>query len=70
MMTSLYTIYRQTGNKKYIDFIDKFIGYYVFDDGSIRGYELETYNVDNINEGRVLFDLYRETGKDKYKKSN
>ena len=69
MMTSLYTIYRQTGNKKYIDFIDKFIGYYVFDDGSIRGYELETYNVDNINEGRVLFDLYRETGKDKYKKA-
>ena len=69
MMTSLYTIYRQTGNKKYIDFIDKFVDYYVFEDGSIRGYELDTYNVDNLNEGRVLFDLYRETGKTKYKKA-
>ncbi len=69
MMTSLYTIYLQTGNKKYLDFIDKFVDYYVFDDGSIRGYELETYNVDNINEGRVLFDLYRETGKPKYRKA-
>ena len=69
MMTSLYTIYKQTGNKKYIDFIDKFVDYYVFEDGSIRGYELDTYNVDNINEGRVLFDLYRETGKEKYKKA-
>ena len=39
------------------------------DDGSIRGYELETYNVDNLNEGRVLFDLYRETGKAKYLKA-
>ena len=69
MMTSLYTIYLQTGKKKYIDFIDKFVDYYVFEDGSIRGYEKETYNVDNINEGRVLFDLYRETGKEKYKKA-
>ena len=69
MMTSLYTIYKQTGKKKYIDFIDKFVDYYVFADGSIRGYELDTYNVDNLNEGRVLFDLYRETGKEKYKKA-
>ncbi len=69
MMTSLYTIYQQTGKKKYIDFIDKFVDYYVFEDGSIRGYELDTYNVDNLNEGRVLFDLYRETGKEKYKKA-
>lgn len=69
MMTSLYTIYRQTGNKKYLDFIDRFVDYYVFDDGSIRGYELDTYNVDNLNEGRILFDLYRETGKEKYNKA-
>ncbi len=69
MMTSLYTIYKQTGNKKYLDFIDGFVDYYVFEDGTIRGYELETYNVDNLNEGRVLFDLYRETGKPKYKKA-
>jgi unsaturated rhamnogalacturonyl hydrolase len=69
MMTSLYTIYKQTGKKKYIDFIDRFVDYYVFEDGTIRGYDKETYNVDNINEGRVLFDLYRETGKEKYKKA-
>lgn len=69
VMTSFYTIYLQTGDKKYLDFIDSYIDYYVFDDGSIRGYELDTYNLDNINEGRVLFDLYRETGKEKYKKA-
>lgn len=69
MMTSLYTIYRLTGNRKYLDFIDNFVDYYVFDDGTIRGYEMSTYNVDNVNEGRVLFDLYRETGKPKYKRA-
>lgn len=69
MMTSLYTIYRQTGEKRYLDFIDGFVDYYVFDDGAIRGYKLETYNLDNLNEGRILFDLYRETGKEKYAKA-
>lgn len=69
MMTSLYTIYQQTRKKKYLEFIDKFVDYYVFEDGSIRGYKKDTYNVDNLNEGRVLFDLYRETGKEKYRKA-
>ncbi len=69
MMTSLYTIYKLTGDKKYLDFIDKFVDYYVFEDGSIRGYDLETYNLDNLNEGRILFDLYLETGKEKYNKA-
>jgi unsaturated rhamnogalacturonyl hydrolase len=69
MMTSLYTIYKQTGNKKYLDFIDSFVDYYVFEDGTIRGYDLETYNLDNLNEGRILFDLYKETGKEKYNKA-
>lgn len=69
MATSLYSIYLQTGNKKYLDFIDKFIDYYVFENGTILGYDLSTYNVDNLNEGRVLFDLYKETGKEKYKKA-
>lgn len=69
MMTSLYTIYKQTGDRKYLDFIDRFVDYYVFEDGSIRGYELETYNLDNLNEGRILFDLVKETGKEKYGKA-
>ncbi|MGN0817433.1 MAG: glycoside hydrolase family 105 protein [Candidatus Coproplasma sp.] len=69
MMTSLYSIYKLTGNKKYIEFIDRFVDYYVFEDGSIRGYELETYNLDNLNEGRILFDLYAETGKEKYNRA-
>ncbi len=67
MMTSLYEIYKQSGDKKYLEFIDKFIDYYVDEYGNILGYDRETYNLDNINEGRVLFDLYRETGKQKYK---
>ena len=30
-------------------------------------YDMSTYNLDYINSGKVLFDLYKETGKEKYK---
>ena len=67
MMTSLLNLYRITGNKKYLDFVNNFVDYYVFEDGSIRGFKKETYNIDNINEGRILFDLYNYTKIEKYR---
>lgn len=69
MITSLLNLYKITGDDKYLKFSDNFIDYYIFDDGSIRGYNKETYNIDNINEGRVLFDLYTYTKKEKYRKA-
>lgn len=69
MLTSLYSIYKLTGDKKYLEFIDNFVDYYISDKGEILGYKLEDYNLDNLNEGRVLFDLYRETCKNKYLKA-
>lgn len=66
MMTSLFSIYQQTGEQKYLDFIENFIDYYVRQDGSVRGYEVTDYNLDNLNEGRILFDLYSIKGKLKY----
>ena len=69
MMTSLLNLYSLNHDQTYFDFVDNFIDYYVYEDGSIRGYDKETYNLDNINEGRVLFDLYKATKKEKYLKA-
>ena len=69
MITSLLNLYKITGDDRYLRFSNHFIDYYVFDDGSIRGFKKETYNIDNINEGRVLFDLYKYTHKEKYRKA-
>lgn len=69
MMTSLLCLWKQRGERKYFDFVENFLDYYVFADGSLRGYDLETYNLDNICEGRVLFDVFGETGKEKYAKA-
>ena len=69
MITALLCASEITGETKYADFAEKFIDYYVFDDGSIRGYSKEKFNLDDVNEGKVLFELYEKTGKEKYKKA-
>ncbi len=69
MMISLLNLYNITGEKRYFDFVDNFIDFYVHDDGTLLGYSEEDYNLDNICEGRVLFDLYAATGKEKYRKA-
>ena len=69
MMIALLNMYRITGEKRYYDFAENFLDYYVFEDGSIRGFKEEEYNLDNICEGRVLFDVYALSGKEKYRKA-
>ena len=66
MITSLLEIGRITGDSKYFNFAESFIDYYVRADGTILGYEMEKFNLDDVNEGRVLFELYSKTGKQKY----
>lgn len=67
MITSLLQMSQISGDEKYFRFAENFIDYYVAEDGSILGYDIEKYNLDDINEGRVLFELYRRTGKEKYR---
>lgn len=67
MMTALLAMSEITGDQQYEDFAERCIDWFVDENGAIRGYEPEAHNLDDINEGRVLFALYRKTGKEKYK---
>lgn len=69
MIKAILEMYYILGEEKYINFVDSFINYYINDNGEILGYNLEDYNSDNINGGKVLFDLYKITKKEKYKKA-
>ncbi len=66
MMTALWSLWEQTGDERYFLFIDGFYDYYIGEDGAPIGYLLDEYNLDNINSGRVLFDLYAAAGREKY----
>ena len=69
MMISLINLYKKTGEEKYFDFVKNYIDFFLTDDGDILYYDKEEYNLDNVNEGRVFFDLYEKTGDEKYKKA-
>ena len=67
MMTALLSMAQITGQRQYFDFVEGFIDAYILGDGTIRTYNPEKFNLDDINEGRVLLPLYRATGKEKYR---
>ncbi len=69
MMIALLNLHRITGESRYYEFAEHFLDHYVFEDGSLRGFKEADYNLDNICEGRVLFDVYRESHKEKYRKA-
>ncbi len=69
MMIALLNMHKITGEERYYTFAEHFLDHYVFEDGSLRGFKEEDYNLDNICEGRVLFDVYRMSGKEKYRKA-
>lgn len=69
MIKAVLEMYSITREEKYLKFADDFIDYRVHEDGSIDGYSVEEKNLDNVNAGKTLFELYDLTGKEKYRKA-
>ena len=67
MICAILRVGEITKDNKYFNFAERFIDYYIDDNGSILGYEKEKFILDDVNEGRVLFELYARTGKEKYR---
>ncbi|HEY0676828.1 MAG TPA: DUF4350 domain-containing protein [Chitinophagaceae bacterium] len=62
-------VWNATGKGEYFRYIQKCMDFYVQEDGSIKSYRPDEYNIDHINNGKLLLLLYRVTGKEKYKKA-
>ncbi|MCB2353752.1 glycoside hydrolase family 105 protein [Clostridium estertheticum] len=62
-------VWKQTGDEKYLDYIVEIMDHFVQEDGNIIGYRLNEYNIDHLNNGKILITLYKETGNEKYKKA-
>jgi unsaturated rhamnogalacturonyl hydrolase len=58
-----------TGEARYLHFAADWVDRFIQADGSIRTYELEEYNLDQINAGRLLFGALDRTGDKRYRKA-
>ena len=54
MITACLSLYKTTGDEKYLNFSKSFIDSFVQEDGSIKTYDPKEYNLDNVNQG--MFD--------------
>jgi len=60
-------IWVNTGNPRYFDYIKRSMDFYLQDNGNrIKDYHPESYNIDHINNGKLLLLLYRVTGQQQY----
>ena len=58
MIKAVLQMYDVTKDEKYLKFADNFIDYRVHEDGTIDGYNIGEKNIDNVNAGKTLFELY------------
>ncbi len=69
LFKGIYHLWQQTGDTRYWQSLAAYIDHYVDASGAIRTYQLEEYNIDQINAGKLLFPLYRATGQERYRKA-
>lgn len=67
MITACLSLYKTTGEERFLEFSKNFLDYFVKDGGVIETYSPEEYNLDNINQGKNLFTLYDLTGQKRYR---
>lgn len=59
-------LWRVTGDERYLYYIKMTVDRVVGDGGEIAGYDAQKYSLDDVQEGRMLLFLYRQTGEQKY----
>lgn len=69
VLKGIECVWEDTGNQKYIDYIQHIIDHFIKPDGSIQTYDPTDYKLDDINNGKILLLLYRVTGNKKYWKA-
>ncbi|WP_295768254.1 glycoside hydrolase family 88 protein [uncultured Mucilaginibacter sp.] len=65
----LEDVWLQTGDPQYFKYIKSRVDVHLNDDGTIKGYKMDDYNIDNILPGRSVLMLYQVIGGEKYLKA-
>jgi polygalacturonase len=69
ILRGIESLWNTTGDVQYFKYLQNAMDYYVKEDGSIYDYKPEDFNLDHLNNGKLLLTLYQVTGKEKYKKA-
>ena len=67
LMEAMDDMTKATGDTQFAGYAQRTIDSYLEDDGAIRTYEADKFNIDNINSGKMLLRLYALNGDEKYR---
>jgi unsaturated rhamnogalacturonyl hydrolase len=62
-------LYQKTQNPKYLDYVKEYANELIDSSGNISGYDARENNIDYINPGKILFELYDLTKEERYHKA-
>ncbi|SFK55302.1 glycoside hydrolase family 88/105 protein [Proteiniphilum acetatigenes] len=68
-LQAIIEVSEKTGDEKYFNYAENYADTMVNEDGTIKTYQLERYNIDHINPGKMLFPIFKKTGNPKYLKA-
>ena len=69
VLKAMFEVQERTGDERYWKYAEAYYDGMIDEQGEIRGYRADEYNIDRINAGKPLFMLYRKTGREKYRKA-
>jgi unsaturated rhamnogalacturonyl hydrolase len=69
VLKSIEGVAEKKKDEKYYKYIEEYANYFVEENGNIKSYEIDEFNIDKITPGRILFNVYDRTKKEKYKKA-
>lgn len=69
VLKGIEQVWKLTGNGDYFRYIQHSMDYFVSPDGTMPHYNPKGYRLDDINNGKILLELFRVTGQKKYWKA-
>src|SRR5690606_6053961 len=67
ILKGIEQVWKQSGKGSWFSYIQQSMDFHLNADGSIRGYKPAEFNIDHINNGKLLLLLYRVTENKKYR---
>ncbi len=68
ILKGMEAVWKQNRQQEYFNYIKKMMDFYVDQNGKIKGYRKDEFNIDHVNNGKNILFLYEATGSEHYRK--
>ena len=69
VLHSFEELYKKNPDPRYNTYVRSYVDNFIQEDGSIKTYEFDKYNIDLVVPGRLLFNVYQTSKEEKYLKA-